>query len=243
MRGSVLAGLPIALGLLAVSIGAKAIPIHVGLFDASGSHIWTSPVIGDPHGTLTLSGWEYDHNAWTAATMIGNQAKTGLGVVCNQQPAGNACSQGQIGSVPWQMIDMNISRLTGWAGLTINLLSVDPTFSGELLGATCTVGGSCAGTQLSACTNAASGGNSISCELSLRRLTLLGITDIWITPSATNPDDVKQGNILLGTDFTLDAVPEAVPEPPALGAFGLGLLLIGVFLGLRRRRDPAPSAD
>ncbi|MGH8117063.1 MAG: PEP-CTERM sorting domain-containing protein [Rhodanobacteraceae bacterium] len=34
--------------------------------------------------------------------------------------------------------------------------------------------------------------------------------------------------------FTLDIV-NAVPEPAALGMFGFGVLLIGAFVGLRRR--------
>jgi hypothetical protein len=35
--------------------------------------------------------------------------------------------------------------------------------------------------------------------------------------------------------FTLDIVNATVPEPAALGVFGLGMLLIGAFVGLRRR--------
>lgn len=35
--------------------------------------------------------------------------------------------------------------------------------------------------------------------------------------------------------FTLDIVSATVPEPAALGVFGLGMLLIGAFVGLRRR--------
>ncbi|HZX70201.1 MAG TPA: PEP-CTERM sorting domain-containing protein [Rhodanobacter sp.] len=35
--------------------------------------------------------------------------------------------------------------------------------------------------------------------------------------------------------FTLDIVTAGVPEPAALGMFGLGVLLIGAFVGLRRR--------
>lgn len=38
-------------------------------------------------------------------------------------------------------------------------------------------------------------------------------------------------NITLGTD----APAAVVPEPGALGTFGLGVLLLGVFGGLRRR--------
>lgn len=46
-----------------------------------------------------------------------------------------------------------------------------------------------------------------------------------------------------GFDFSIDnigfnqATPGNVPEPAALGMFGLGMLLIGLFAGLRRRFD------
>jgi hypothetical protein len=41
---------------------------------------------------------------------------------------------------------------------------------------------------------------------------------------------------LVGFDnVTLGANPQAVPEPAALGMFGLGVLLIGMFAGMRKR--------
>jgi hypothetical protein len=41
---------------------------------------------------------------------------------------------------------------------------------------------------------------------------------------------------LVGFDnVTLGANPQAVPEPPELGMFGLGVLLIGMFAGMRKR--------
>jgi hypothetical protein len=58
------------------------------------------------------------------------------------------------------------------------------------------------------------------------------ITDIWVASSTTDQSGTSNSNILLGSDFVLDTV----PEPKALGMFGLGLLLIGAFVGLRRRR-------
>ena len=234
------------------SFAASAVPIHVGLSDAQNSQTWTSPVIGDPHGTLTLSGWEYDRGAWQAATMLykaAGGAETGMGVACNLTPSsGSACTQHEIGATPWQMIDMTISQLTGWSSLTIDLSSVNGTSHGRgggpggsetgyLLGSNCMVGA--AGVNciqqpkvLTSCTDYGLAHSDI-CSFTLTYADLLGITDIWVTPSQTNPNGSNNANILLGADFILNAV----PEPAALGIFGFGLLLLGLFSGLRRRFD------
>jgi hypothetical protein len=46
-------------------------------------------------------------------------------------------------------------------------------------------------------------------------------------------DVAPDANILLASlSYTT-----SVPEPAALGIFGLGVLLIGVFVGLRRRQN------
>lgn len=224
-----------------VAFSAQAIPIHVGLQNAAGNTSWTSPVIGDPHGTLTLSGWEFDDGVWTDAVMTykhSTPAETGLGVACNQLPVHNECGQQEIGSTPWQMIDLNIQHLTGWSSLTINLGSVNGVGypggdeTGYLLGASCTVGGTCTPTVLASCTDFGGAGDPATCSFNFTFAQLLGITDIWVTPSQTDQSGSNNGNILLGADFVLNTV----PEPAALGMFGLGLLLLGLFVGLRRRR-------
>lgn len=234
----------VLLGL--VSVSAHATIIHVGLTDASGSTSWTSPTIGDPHGTVTLSGWEYD-SGWTPATMYyknGGGAENGLGVLCNQMPANNRCSQHEIGATPWQMIDLNISKLTDWSSLTFYLGSINGTSYGDgggtngnetgyLLGAQCMVGDKCATPiVLGSCTDfGTNGSQTCSFTFSADYLLRLGITDIWVTPSRTNPDGTNNANILFGSSFDLQ-----VPEPAELGMFGFGILLIGLFLGLRRRK-------
>jgi hypothetical protein len=245
MRKSSLTSLALGCGALLslVSLDASALPIHVGLVDASGSHSWTSPVIGDPHGTVTLTAWEYDNNAWTDAVTSyksGSAAETGMGVTCNQEPAGNECGEDEIGATPWQMLDLDISQLTGWSGLTLYLGSVNAAGTGGdetgyLLGATCTVGGSCTPIVLGSCTDFGNWpGHSAQCMFNFTEADLLGqnITDIWVASSITDQSGTSNSNILLGSDFVLNTV----PEPKALGIFGLGLLLIGVFVGLRRRR-------
>ena len=251
MRKSMLTSVALGCGALLglVSFGASALPIHVGLQNAgipNNLQSWTSDVIGDPHGTLTLSGWEYDNRAWAGATMHykdTSPAETGLGVNCNDSPSGNACGEHEIGATPWQMIDMNISQLTGWQSLTITLGSVNgigdqpgKDETGYLLGATCTVGGSCtstvlAATPLDSCTDFGISHSAI-CSFTLTYADLSGISDIWIASSITDQSGTDNGNILLGSDFVLNTV----PEPKTLGIFGLGLLLMGAFVGLRRRR-------
>ena len=243
MHKSLLASLVLGCGTLLgmVSFGASALPIHVGLVDAAGSHSWTSQTIGDPHGTVTLTAWEYDSIGWTAAVTSyksGAGAETGMGVICNQQPSGNECGQDEIGATPWQMLDLNISQLTDWESLTLYLGSVNAAGmggdeTGYLLGATCTVGSSCTPIVLDSCTGFGNWlGHSAQCMFNLTEADLLGITDIWVASSNTDQSGTDNGNILLGSDFVLNVV----PEPKALGIFGLGLLLIGAFVGLRRRR-------
>ncbi len=245
MRKSLLTSVALGCGALLglVSFGASALPIHVGLQDAAGSHTWTSPVIGDPHGTVTLTAWEYDNTVWTNAVTSyksGSAAETGMGVICNQQPSHNECGQHEIGATPWQMLDLNISQLTGWSSLTINLGSINAAGTGGdetgyLLGASCQVGGTCTPTVLeNTCTNFGGVGNPQVCSFTFTSGYLLGqsITDIWVASSTTDQSGISNSNILLGSDFVLNTV----PEPKALGIFGLGLLLIGAFVGLRRRR-------
>ena len=251
MRKSLLASLAMGSGALLglASFGANATPIHVGLQGAAGNQVWTSPVIGDPHGTVSLSGWEYDNGAWTPATMSyksGVPAETGLGVFCNQTPANNACSQHEIGSTPWQMIDVNITALTGWTSLTLSLGSVNSAGypggdeTGYLMGASCQVGGTCTPFVLASCTDFGGSGSPATCSFNFTRDYLLRreISDIWVTPSTTDESGSNNGNILLGGSLTL----YAVPEPAALGIFGLGVLLIGLFAGLRRRNHDDEQA-
>ncbi len=245
MHKSLLASLVLGCGALLgmVSFGASALPIHVGLADAANSHSWTSDPIGDPHGTVTLTAWEFDNNVWTDAVTSyrsGSPAETGMGVLCNDVPSDSECGQHEIGATPWQMLDLNITQLTDWESLTLYLGSVNAAVTGGdetgyLLGATCTVGSGCTPIVLDSCTSFGNWpGHSAQCMFNLTAADLLGqkITDIWVASSTTDQSGTDNGNILLGSDFVLNVV----PEPKALGIFGLGLLLIGAFAGLRRHR-------
>ncbi len=232
------------------SFAASAVPIHVPLANAAGAQSWTSPVIGDPHGTLTLTGWTYDSGVWQGALMTYKNTsldETGMGVACTTAQKTlphNSCGQHEIGATPWQMIDMNISQITGWSSLTISLSSVNGTAfgngggsggaeTGYLLGATCMVGDGCTPTVLASCNDFGGVGHSSICSFELTYADLLGITDIWVTPSQTNPKGTNNANILLGSDFIVNSV----PEPAVVGIFGFGVLLLGLLVGLRRRFD------
>lgn len=248
MRSSLLTSLALAGGALLFSVGAKAIPIKVGLLGASGGTTWTSPPVGGGPapssaakpfasssgsglGTVSLSGWETDDGIWSPATMIQNPDVQGLGVQCNS-PLDAACTGNQIGSNPAQIIDMDISHLTGWTGLLITIDSVTGTNTGNLYGATCTPGGDCGSPiLLGSCTATAKD----SCTLTLTSRELADITDIWITPVAFDPI-LLDGNLYVCTGTGPCVKPTSVPEPAVLGMFGLGVLLIGLFMGLRRRQ-------
>ncbi|MGH8283158.1 MAG: PEP-CTERM sorting domain-containing protein [Gammaproteobacteria bacterium] len=187
-------------------------------------------------------------------------AETGVGVACNSAGLSlpdQVCNQHEIGTTPWQMIDANISGLS-FSSITISLGSVNGTGTGGyetayVLGANCQVGGGCtyaiiAGGQtgLNACTDYGTGGSD-TCSFTFTPAELTNsdgnlYSDIWITPSLTDqscsntvsPPDCNNANILMGGQFTFS--PTTVPEPAELGIFGLGILLIGLFVGLRRRQ-------
>lgn len=254
MRKSLLVSAALASGALLCSLGANAIPIKVGLLGASGSSSWTSCPVGgscasasaafaaqaltrdsadSTHGTVTLTGWENDDGAWAPATMIQNPDVPGLGIECNS-PLDADCTDKQIGSDPAQVIDMDISQLTDWTGLLITIDSVKGTNTGYLYGATCTPGDDCVPVALLSCTIVQG-----SCTLNVSQRLLGDYTNIWITPvdfyQPERDPIVLGGNLYVCTGSGPCAVPTAVPEPEALGMFGLGVLLIGTFLGLRRR--------
>ena len=244
MRKSLLVSAVLASGALLFSVGASAIPIKVGLLGASGGTTWTSNPIGGSsttssaihtfatnpsHGTVSLSGWEDDEGGWAPATMIKNPDVQGLGVECNS-PLASDCTGDQIGSNPAQLIDLDISNLTDWTGLLITIDSVEGTNTGNLFGAACTPDHCEPISFLGGCVTVKG-----SCTLSLTSRELIDITDIWITPVDLDPI-VLGGSLYVCTGAGPCLKPTGVPEPKALGMFGLGLLLIGTFLGLRRRR-------
>ena len=57
----------------------------------------------------------------------------------------------------------------------------------------------------------------------------------YLAVGVTNWSDTNFATGLAMSGVTVDGVPIGVPEPTELGMFGLGLLLIGLLFGLRRR--------
>lgn len=241
--------------------GAEAMPIHAfSLQDASNQSTHTyNWVFGDPaNESLTLSGWEFDptpagNSAWTSADMIYKNegpGETGLGVECNEKPKGNACGEGEIGTTPWQIIDVDLSGLSGYNSITIGAGSVNSTVGGLspnetafLYGATCNPGANsgvgCTPTLLDSFTfgqpSDSTPSDTYIWTLSLTSLENAGWTNLWLTPNAWGTTPLGEGNILLfggPNGFSVSVV----PEPAALGMFGLGVLLIGFFGVLKRRR-------
>lgn len=239
MRKSIVLAAALACGALGCSFNASAVPIKVGLTGAAGLHDWTSPGIGDP-SYVNLSAWQFENGQWTSAFMVLNSDQTGLGV-CAQQPIdGNtACptsgDSNEIDSNPWQVIDLSITGDPNWKSASVTLFSVDPGFTGSLFGATCspdTANCSPITPAFQACAADYPNETTIGCTFSFSPAAVSGYTDLWIMASGTNPKGTDRGNVLLSVDFVMNTV----PEPASWGVFGLGLLLVGAFAGLRRRR-------
>jgi len=237
--------------LSVLALDANAIPIHTfSLQAATGQTSYTyNWVLGDPVAeSLTLSGWELDSNAWTPATMLyKNQSpgETGLGVHCNTHPQGNSCGQSEIGTTPWQIIDVNLGDVSGYNTLSVGAGSVNTDNSNTghetayLYGATCTPDGGCTPTLLDWYTfpGGSYPSDVVSWNFSLNSLLSTGYSNLWLTPNAWGSTPDNNGNILLWGGPNGDAFSvSVVPEPAELGLFGLGILMIGVLTRARRRR-------
>ncbi|MGH8283295.1 MAG: PEP-CTERM sorting domain-containing protein [Gammaproteobacteria bacterium] len=229
------AALVLAAGLGLVSFGASATAINVNLSSCD-------TLASCSANNLTFNGLEFDSGAFTSANLnykftSGNPVETGLGVTCNQTTPIDACSQGEIGSSPWQLIDVDISQLTGFSSVTLGLGSVNnssfPVGTPEtayLVGSDCNIPFQpCMGVTLGSYTY---DGVTATATFNFTAADLAPYTNIWITPQLSDMSGTSNANILLSS-FTINTV--TVPEPAVLGMFGLGILLIGLFAGLRRR--------
>lgn len=190
----------------------------------------------------------------------------GLGVCSDTQSGSNLDSNNvclnsdetnEIDSIPAQMIQMDISDLEDWNSVRITLLSVDNYAS--ILGASCSLlttgcnptDPAYLGLDSQYCSQPDT--NEIAvCVFPKGDLAQMGVSAIWISSvSGSCPDGgihtfaaTQQCNsgILLGSEasydygFSMDGLPATVPEPSALGMLGLATLLMGLLMGLRRRR-------
>lgn len=259
MRNSLLASVALAGVALLCSVPAMAVPIRVGLRNAAGSHQWTSDAIEDP-SYVTLSAWQYDDGTWIEAIMtdtVDGPGNPGLGVCGGSVDANNACTStdetSEIDSIPRQMIEMDISLFEHWNGMTITLLSYEQESWDGFYGVSCSLTDSeCINptpVQLQADCSGPDANGINACTFTEGYLTQLGIAAIWISPyygcgsevdSFATFDRSNSGcNFLLGSGLEHGLVLDLnhVPEPAVLGMFGLGALLIGLFVGLRRREQ------
>lgn len=254
MRTSSLVSLALASAALLFSFGAKAVPIHVGIEAAGGSHSWRSGPIQDP-SYVNLSAWQFNGNTWDPAYMTNGEdgGNPGLGV-CSVMPEGdgNVCLRedetNQIDSIPSQMIELGLNEFEDWNGVTITMLSVEDLSEVMFTGASCSmadvVAGDCQAQTTSLeisstyCSRTLS--DIWSCTYSRPFLADffdgLGIKDIWIQPQGHCLELCTNANFYMASGEKYGLILNLVPEPSALGMFGLGTLLIGVFVGLRRRR-------
>lgn len=236
MRKIVLVTSALIVSLSVLGLSAHATPITVDLQQAAGSSSYNFNL--GSHGSLTLSGWENDNKAWVPASMTykaDGPNETGLGVACNPGFKGAKCSQDEINSQPWQIVAVNLSALTGYNQLSIGVGSVDGAGGNGLpetaflFGATCLFSSGAPGTPcvLSLLGSYTYSGSQRTHSFDFTRTDLSGLTSIWVTPFFTG-DPAKQGNVLLSS------LSLSVPEPAVLGIFVLGILLVGLFTGLRK---------
>lgn len=227
------AGLVLTAGLGLVSFAAHAMPVSVDLSSCGG-------LTSCPSDGVTFTGWQYDttSSTWvnTALTYKGDpNNETGLGVACT----GGKCNENEIDDTPPQLVAADLGGIS-FSSLSLGVGSVDCNGSTNcddpeiayIYGAMCAQPGTCAATELGSYAGSDYPGNAHIFTFTAAEL--MGNDFLWVTPvSPTDLGSVNDANFLLASlTYTT-----AVPEPAALGMFGLGVLLIGLFAGLRRRID------
>lgn len=227
-----------------LSLGANATPINVNLSGvctpAAGQFKCTSGSSTYTNSGVTFMGWQLGNSGWANANLTlklpinGNPSyETGLGVSCGTAP-GPKCGQDEINATPPQYISVDISGIT-FTSLMLGVGSVDSDGGSGLPESTYIYG--CNNANVSSCTDftllaSYTGSNSARTDtFTFTAAQLSGFSFLYVTPLGTGggPD----ANILLAS-LSYNTV-TSVPEPAVLGMFGLGILLIGVFMGLRRR--------
>lgn len=232
-------GLAAAALLSLVSFSVKAAPISVdvqactitsGNWCDSGSPTYTN-------SGVTFQGWEQlgaspIPGAANLTYKNGGANEVGLGVLCTYG-TGDKCGEHEINTAPGQYISATIP--THISSLSIGVQSVD-SGGGDDENETAYI-------YLSQCANVFEcllGGNfpvplasytfdgtNKTWTFNFTAAELSGYGYLYVTPLG---EEAPDANILLSS-FSY----QLVPEPASLGTFGLGVLLIGAFVGLRRR--------
>lgn len=232
-------GLAAAALLSLASFSVKAAPIAVDLQPCtissgnwcdSGSATYTN-------SGVTFQGWEQFVAAFPGPSDLvyknGGANEVGLGVLCTYSPA-DKCGEHEINTAPAQYISATIPDHI--SSLSIGVQSVDGG-GGDNYDETAYI-------YLSKCANLFEcllGGNfpvpldsytfngtNKTWTFNFTAAELSGYGYLYVTPLGSS--DAPDANILLSS-FSY----QPVPEPAALGMFGLGVLLVGAFAGLRRR--------
>lgn len=232
-------GLAAAALLSLVSFSVKAAPISVdvqactitsGNWCDSGSATYTN-------SGVTFQGWEQSATFFSGPADLtyknGGANEVGLGVLCTYG-TGDKCREHEINTAPQQYISATIPDHIG--SLSIGVQSVDDG-GGDNYNETAFI-------YLSKCASVFQcllGGNF---PVPLDSYTFNGTNKTWtfdftaaelsgygyLYVSPLGPNSAPDANILLSS-FSY----QPVPEPAAPGTFGLGVLLIGALVGLRRR--------
>lgn len=229
MKHRIVTRMAVGVGLTILALGAYANSININLSGAGGSPTYTS-------GGVTFTGWENLDGTWLKADLsykANGPNETGLGVVCTYS-SGNKCGQHEINTVPWQVITVNLSGgQTEFSSLSLGVGSVDSGGGNNrpetafLLDAVC----------------GALNGPFPGCNPSLLAAYTYNGVDrthlftfspgqlesfIWVTPKVFD-GGAPDGNVLLAS------LSYNLPEPSAFGIFGLGLLMVGLLVSIRRR--------
>lgn len=231
-------GLAAAALLGLVSFSVKAAPISVDVQACTiTSGNWCNG--GSPTYTnsgVTFQGWEQTGEGFGPANLTyknGGTNEVGLGVLCTYG-TGDKCGEHEINTSPSQYISATIP--THISNLSIGVQSVD-NGGGDNENETAYIYlWGCA--NFSECATAPApflldsytfNGTNKTWTFNFSAADLTGYGYLYITPLAPI-EGAPDANILLSS-FSY----QPVPEPAALGTFGLGVLLIGAFAGLRRR--------
>lgn len=225
------AALALAAGLSLVSVSIQATPVTVDISGCGGSAICTSDGV-------IFSGWQFNGTAtdpWTNTALTYKSDpnnETGLGVACT----GGKCSEKEIDGTPAQLIAVELSHIN-FSSLSLDVGSVDCDGSAGcgapeiayIYASTCADPALCGYLFLDSYSGHEYPLNSHTFTFTLGDLA--GNDFLWVTP--LSPNDNGSAN---STNFLLESLTyTSVPEPGALGMFGIGAMLIGLFDRLRRR--------
>lgn len=243
MRGTILVSLALLAGGAFLGFapqGAKATTVKVKLKQCSitAPANWCNDGSSFTSGGITFAGWEANFSSGSlgSADIVYKKEsgkETGLGVLCTYG-TGDKCSEHEINTSPPQYISMDISGIKFselWIGIGSNDLggggAPETTY---IYGGSCDNVLGCLGSiePLGYNTGGAYPNNGGTFKFTASDLN--GYDFLYFTPLGPGSGDAYDANVLLASvKYT------TVPEPAALGMFGLGLLLIGGFVGLRRR--------